>query len=457
MDRMLIPVLLAALTSCGPQPFDEYWPDPSPLGAGFDAARPPRDPDSPSAQPPPPPDPTGDLGIADAMALTLLDSPELAVFAWDIRAQEAALIQAALYPNPQLAVEIEDFGGSGDFSGFGASETTIALGQTILLGGKLSKRVAVARLERDLAGWDYEAARVDTLTRLARAFVQTLADQERLALAQEIEALAHRIFSAVSERVEAGKVSPVDRTRARIELAQATLDRQRAQRTLTAARHRLAANWGSVSPGFDRAVGELNRVRAPPPVEELAGRLQHNPDLARWATELALRRAVFSLARADRVPDVTLFAGPKLLQGTNETSFTAGASIPLPLLNRNQGGILEARVRHAQAGTLRRAAEVRVRTDLAASHQALDAAYVEILAIRDDVEPSARAAFEAAEEAFRQGKIGVLELLDSQRTLFGVRRQYVDALAAYHQAVIAVERLIGSPLHESLHDQRVAP
>lgn len=457
MHRPFLPVLVATLTSCGPQPLDEYWPEPSPLGAELEAVKAPRDPDSPLARPTGPVEPTEDLNVAEAMSLTLLHSPELAVFAWDIRAQEAAMIQAALYPNPELEVEIEDFGGSGDFSGFGASETTIALGQTILLGGKLSKRVAVARLERDLAGWDYEAARVDTLTRLARAFVQTLADQERLALAQEIEALARRIFSAVSERVEAGKVSPVDRTRARIELAQATLDRQRAQRTLAAARHRLAANWGSVSPGFDRAVGELNRVRAPPPVEELAGRLQHNPDLARWATELALRRAVFSLARADRVPDVTLFAGPKLLQGTNETSFTAGASIPLPLLNRNQGGILEARVRHAQARTLRRAAEVRVRTDLATSHQALDAAYVEILAIRDDVEPSARAAFEAAEEAFRQGKIGALELLDSQRTLFGVRRQYVDALAAYHQAVIAVERLIGSPLHESLHDQRVAP
>ena len=117
--------------------------------------------------------------MAEAMALTLLHSPQLAGFAWDIRAHEAAMIQAALYPNPELVVEIEDFGGSGDFSGFGASETTIALGQTILLGGKLSKRVAVARLERDLAGWDYEAARIEALTRLAITFVETLADQER--------------------------------------------------------------------------------------------------------------------------------------------------------------------------------------------------------------------------------------------------------------------------------------
>jgi cobalt-zinc-cadmium efflux system outer membrane protein len=172
---------------------------------------------------------------------------------------------------------------------------------------------------------------------------------------------------------------------------------------------------------------------------------------------MALRRAVIRLARAEAVPDVTLFAGPKLLEGGDELGFTAGLSIPIPIFDRNQGGILEARLRQAQAGALRQAAEVRLRTELAAAHQALDAAHVEILAIRDDIEPSARAAFEAAEEAFRQGKIGALELLDSQRTLVGIRRQHVDALAGYHQAVIAVERLIGSPLYEPHQDQRVAP
>lgn len=457
MNRMLIPVLLAALTSCGQQPFDEYLPRPSPLGAELEAVRAPQDPDLPLVRPPRPAEPTGDLSVREAMSLTVLYNPQLGAFAWDIRAQEAAIIQAALYPNPELKVEIEDFGGSGEFSGFGASETTIVLGQTILLAGKLDKRVAAAEFGRDLAGWDYETTRVDALTRVTSGFVKTLADQERLALARDIEALARRIFSTISERVEAGKISPVERTRARIELAQASLGRQRAERELVVARHRLVANWGSLSPDFNQAIGDLENVAAPPPAGQLVQRVEQNPQLARWATEMALRRAVIQLARAEAVPDVTLFAGPKLLEGTDEFGFTAGLSIPIPIFDRNQGAILEARLRQAQAGTLRRAAEVRVRTDLAASHQALDAAYVEILAIRDDIEPSARAAFEAAEEAFRQGKIGALELLDSQRTLFGVRRQYLDALAAYHQAVIAVERLIGSPLHESPQDQRVAP
>jgi cobalt-zinc-cadmium efflux system outer membrane protein len=427
---------------------DDYWPQPAPLGRDLEPIRVPRDPGLVPAVPHAPLEPTGELGLSEALSLTLRGSPQLASFAWDIRAQESAIIQAGLLPNPELSVEIEDFAGSGEFSGFRGSQTTLAFGQLILLGGKLRKRLDVSSLERDLAGWDYETARVGALTRAASDFVETLADQQRLAVAADIEALAVRIHSTVSERVEAGKVSPVERTRARIELAQATLDRQRAERELEAARHRLAANWGSASPRFERAVGDLAAVQDPPRADKLLERIGHNPDLARWATEMALRRAAVALARSDAVPDLTLFGGPRWLEGDDQTVAVAGLSISIPLFDRNQGAILGARIRQAQAGALRQAAEVTVRADLAASWQALDAAHLEVGAVRDDVEPSARAAIEAAEEAFRQGKIGALELLDSQRTLFGVRRQLVDALASYHQAVIALERLIGGPLHE---------
>jgi len=445
---------VAMVAGCASGPLDDdYWPEASPLGHDIEAVRVP---------PEPPPDPApvtdfanpaGELPLRSAWALALAQGPELAVYAWEIRAEEAAVMQAGLLPNPELEIEVENFGGSGDFSGFDGSETTIAIGQTILLGGKLRKRVELARLGRDLAGWDYEVARVEALTRVAGDFVATLAAQERLTLARETEALAEHVFSMIGERVEAGKISPVERTKARVELAQARLVRQRAEKELEAARYRLAANWGSTSPRFDQAVGDLNDVRMPPPAERLVERIELNPDLARWATEMAARRAAIDLARAEGVPDVTLFGGPKLLEGTDETAFIAGMAIPIPLFDRNQGGILDARIRQAQTERLRQAVEVRVRTDLYAAYQSLDAAYIEVQAVRDEIEPCARSAFEAAEEAFRQGKIDALDLLDAERTLFGIRHQYVDVLTAYHQATIDVERLIGAPLHETTQPQ----
>ena len=84
-----------------------------------------------------------------------------------------------------------------------------------------------------------------------------------------------------------------------------------------------------------------------------------------------------------------------------------------------------------------------MRTDLAVAHQALDAAYNDVLIVQTEIEPSALSALEAAEEAFRHGKIGALDLLDAQRTLFAARQQYVDVQASYHQIMSVVERLVG--------------
>ena len=437
------------VAGCGPGPLgDDYWPPASPLGRDFDAVRVPSEPTDAPLEPAFA-EPGGELSLHAAISAGLLHNPQLTTFAWNIRAQEAAVIQAGLYPNPTVAVEIEDFGGTNGFGGFGGSETTISVGQTILLGGKRDSREEFARLERDLAGWDYEVARVNVITRVGIEFVNTLTAQAQVAVARETAALAEQVFWAIDQRVHAGKVSPVERTKARVDRAQTRLALMVAEREVVAARFRLAATWGSVAPGFVAVVGDLFSVSKPPAADDLLARIDDNPDLARWTTELAVRRAAVTLARAHAVPDITPFGGVKLLEGADETAFVAGIAMPIAAFDRNQGNILAARLRGAQGEALRRAAAVRVRTDLAVVCQALDTAYRQTIILRTEVEPSAESALAAEEEAFRQGKIGALDLLDAQRTLFAVRRQSVDAHAAYHRAVVAIERLIGGPLRQS--------
>ena len=437
------------VAGCGPGPLDDdYWPQASPLGRDLESVRVPTQPtDGPLERAFA--EPSGELHLRTALSAGLLHNPQLTSFAWNIRAQEAAVIQAGLYPNPEVSVEIEMFGGTNGFSGFGGSETTISVGQTILLGGKRDSREEFARLERDLAGWDYEVARVNVITRVGIEFVGTLTAQAHLTVARQTAALAEQVFSAIDQRVQAGKISPVERTKARVDRAQTQLALIVAEREVVAARARLAATWGSVAPGFEVAVGDLFSVSIPPAVEELFARINDNPDLARWTTEMAARRAAVTLAEANAVPDITPYGGVQLLDGVDETAFVAGIAMPIPAFDRNQGKILEARLRGAQGEALRRAAAVRVKTELAVVYQALDTAFLETAILRTQVEPSAESALAAAEEAFRQGKIGALDLLDAQRTLFAIRRQSVNAHAAYHRAVIAIERLIGGPLHQT--------
>ena len=89
---------------------------------------------------------------------------------------------------------------------------------------------------------------------------------------------------------------------------------------------------------------------------------------------------------------------------------------------------------------------MRVRTALAEAYLALSAAHAQAVALRDDVLPGAKTAFDAASEGYRLGKFNYLDVLDAQRTFFRARRQYIETLAAYHKAVVDVEQLIGERL-----------
>ncbi len=408
----------------------------------------PRPPELPlTGAPPPIEEPSGNVGLTEALVLALMQNPGIASSAYEVRAREAAALQASLRPNPELELELENFAGSGELNGFDGSETTLSLGQLVELGDKRMKRRRLAAAERDLAAWDYEVTRIELLSAVAGAFFEVLAAQRAVQLAQEVTALAERVVGAVGARVKAGRVSPLEETRARVELSRARVELVRAERDLESARSRLAATWGGTDPKFKQALGDLDHIQPLPSLEALSGRVARNPELARWATELARRQARLDLERAKPIPDITVRAGVRHLNDSDDTAAVAALSVPLPIFDKNPGGIQEAEWRTAQAVRDRQRAEVRVRAALTQAYQDLSKSHAEVNALRAELLPSAELAFAAAEIAYREGKVGSLDLLDAQRTLFGARRQTVDALAGYHRAVVAVERLIGGALH----------
>src|SRR5204862_7340627 len=82
---------------------------------------------------------TGQVTLAQALALTLKQNPDLAAVSWDLRSAEARVLQARLRPNPALGMQSE--GISGRRPGFGHSQTTPRLSQLLGLGGRRAARV----------------------------------------------------------------------------------------------------------------------------------------------------------------------------------------------------------------------------------------------------------------------------------------------------------------------------
>lgn len=447
-------ILVVGLAGCATQPVAESWVESRPLGKELSTYRPPRE--GTNAPAVTIEEPAGALTLRQALALALARNPELAAFSWNVRIGEARMLQASLRPNPEVDLGVENILGTGDFRAGREAQSTLGLGQLIELGGKRAARMKEAALSRGLAGWDYETRRIEVLAHTAEAFVEVLSLQQRLVLAEETVRLAEDVAQAVGRRVDAAKTFTVERTKAEVALASAQVERDQTQRALTAARQRLAANWGTTQPRFERVEGNLEEVVPVPSQERLLERLRQNPELARWATEIAQRQAAIRVERSKAVPDITVGGGYRRLpdlageSGPNNNALLMGFSVPLPLFNKNQGNIKEAEYRLAKANEEQRATDLRLRTELGQSWQRLSAAAAEVEALKSKVLPGAQETFSTISQYYRDGRLSYLEVLDAQRTLFSGRAQYLRALSDYHSAVVDLERIIGEPLSSTV-------
>lgn len=238
--RPLLILLMTAVTAgCAMLQPDVAWPERRPLGSDILLYLPPQEPDLSGTTAYSAVSPESKLTLRAALEAALLRNPALAAASWNRRIGEAQILQAGLLPNPELEIGVEDVAGTGGGnSGVEATETTIALGQLVELGGKRAARIRLATAEGQLAGWDYEAERLAVLTGTALAFVDVLAAQEQLRLTGDLLTLSEQTYKTVDERVKAGKVSPLEKAKAAVELANSKIELAKAKSELRSARTR---------------------------------------------------------------------------------------------------------------------------------------------------------------------------------------------------------------------------
>jgi len=366
----------------------------------------------------------------------------------EIDAKHSEAAQASYRPNPELSLEVENFGGSKTKSAFEEAEETLQLSQTIELGDKRLKRLAAGQFEASLASWDYEATRVLAASQAAEAFVDILAAQERLAVLQDFVTIADKTRSNVDARVKGGRVSPIELDRADVAVARARalVDAERAK--LNAARAKLSALWGAERPTFERAAGRLGRERAAPSVEHVRQYLDNNPALARWADEVGQRYAVLDVERSKAIPDITVGAGVRQFSDDDSTAMVASVSMPLQIFDRNNGNIAAAERRVAKAEFEATAARNQLVGSLVEALGALAVANAQVSSFEAKVLPAAQSAFDKTRVGYEEGKFDLLNVLDTQRVLFEARLDLVNARADYEKARVQVEALIGRSLND---------
>jgi cobalt-zinc-cadmium efflux system outer membrane protein len=345
--------------------------------------------------------------------------------------------QARAWENPTLSVEVENILGRGPYRDFDAAESTVSLSQPLPLGGGRGARLRAAQADEQAATAAVALAAVELRRDLVIAYAQAVAADRLAALGRERAALGVQTRAAVERRHAAGLESDLQRARVEVETAGLQAEARRSAAAALAHRRALAAHWReeTVTAPLDEAWFD-----AVSPAATGSGVTASSTDTAH-GTGVAHPRLVVAHARVDQArADLEAarrapFSGLEATVGTRrfedapgaDRAWVIGLSMPLPVWDRNEAGIAEARAA-LQGAELD--AE-RLTRDLAAGRETaqaeLEAARLEADALLTSGLPAAASAARLAAQGYEAGRLSLLERLDAERAWVQTQEQLVSA------------------------------
>lgn len=395
-------------------------------------------PDAAWAQAAPAPD---SLTCSAALARALAAAPELERLRLDREIVSAQRAQAGRGPNPELALEVEDF--SGVYAGPEVMLSTLTVGQRFERGGKTRARRALVEARLPLLEGERALFENDLALEVRLLFVAGLAAQARATLAEEDRRLAEELLETVRLKVRAGGTSPVEITRAEVHLRQVELEARRNEQEIELARRQLMSLMGPGAPEFARFAGALDTLDRADARGDVARAVEGAPVVTQRAAELGLREAGLASARSLGTPDLGVTLGVRHVGAADGLTFVGGVTLELPFRDRNQGGILAATLERnrlaSEIEALRRHTERRLREldfRLAAAQSA-------VRTLRQDILPLTDRAYDTLRESYRQGRTTYLDVFDARRQYVEARARELDQLAELNRLSAERLRLLG--------------
>ena len=379
------------------------------------------------------------LSLAKAIELALEGNPEVAAAKRQWEATEGQVLQGRSRPNPELAYSLEDTRSK-------TRTQSWQLNLPVELGGKRAARTKAAEKSREQAQAQLAELQATVRANVAAAYFDVLTAQERLVLARDSAALAKSSTDTVSKRVAAGKVSPVEESKARVAEAGVRVELAQAASEQRNALSRLFALLGRIDAPYTVLEGKAENLPSVPSLADLQPLISSSPGVVLARIEVDRRKALTDLEQSKRVPDVTVSVGMQRSNETQRNVLLFGVSLPLPVFDRNQGNLLEALKLEDKARDELQAATVRLHSEVAQARERLSTITAEVQSLQQEVLPGAKSAYDAATIGFENGKFNFLEVLDAQRTYFTAKSQYLKALGEAHRAAADIDRLLGASM-----------
>jgi outer membrane protein, heavy metal efflux system len=337
----------------------------------------------------------------------------------------------------------------------GEQQLTVQLEQVIPIGGQLSARRDVAERLASAAELDFATVYFRLICDVRDAYLSVQVAEARRAIVLQGLADFERIETIVTSRVVAGANAQYDRMRADVERSRWRSRLAESNRDVIDARTRLLGAIGAVPPSASDFASDSVPMGEPPEVRpEMSGAiamaLSQRPEIG-----AERRRADALVARIGQVkreftpsPSVSVGYSPWFNVQTSSGregggAVMAGVSLPLPLWDHGQGTVQRAQSEALAARARRDASEREIVLQVIQASRTLDVRLAAWHEHRDVAVASAGRMRQMADAAYREGKLGILELVDAYNALLAASETALDLQASAWGAARSLERALG--------------
>ena len=384
---------------------------------------------------------TGGLRLEDLEQIALGNNPTMAQIQANLQVAAGLTRQAGLYPNPTVGYYGDEIRGGL----IGGGKQGVFASQTIVLGGKLRAARRVAELQANEVQTGGQIQRLRILNNVRALFYQTLATQRLVEVRQSLLKLATDATQTSDQLGNVGQADRPDILQAEVEQQQANVGLRVAQQNLQASWRILAAVVGKPDLQVTNLEGDLEAIPDLNYEEWIARALDESPEVK--LAQQGVEKAEASLVQARKAPIPDLEVTGILAQnhepiepGGGPTGLMGGAQIGIqvPIFNRNQGNIAAAKAEIESAKQELTRLKLQLQRDVASIFRDYDAARVTVQQYKSEMLPRAEEAYKLYQTNYQKMAGAYPQVLISQRTLFQLEADYVQALESAWQSALLI-------------------
>ncbi len=155
------------------------------------------------------------------------------------------------------------------------------------------------------------------------------------------------------------------------------------------------------------------------------------------------------LAKANAYSDVYVLWQPYTFQDNTpyglkgQYSWAIGVTVPLPIYNRNQGGIARATINVTQSELQLGDLERQVQIDVEEAVQEYDVTRRQVDELRDNVLPPAKQVLDNVFKLYTDGASSLLDYLDAQVDYNNTVKQYLDTAVRHRRSMLSLNTVVG--------------